>query len=548
MKFEITKNGEVVLSKELTEGSYKIGRAGDCDIVLESSKVSKHHALLVIRGERAAIVDTDSSNGVFVNGILVKKQLLKSSDTIGIGEFQIRKPQLKKLKKELEVFSTSGGLALDKKAEEQLFKQSQEIEVPDLPSVPAAEISAGEKLISFVDTKLLIPFYEIVRVTDYRYLAAVILVLSIGAASIFSVTPVLAWGNEIVKKEALKRGHTIIKQLVRENYRILSKSKDFSMLTTAAAESEKDMLEVYLVDTKTKSVLAPSKYLSKSLNDPYVLIALEDLAESNSGEITKNRGDGTFVLAQSIPYYSTVESISEEEGEDTESNVPLVVVVGYFKIPKTVVGVYEPLAVSGLISLLLALLAFFFIYKMISHPISRLNEQLDAVLKGDDVQLSCVAKFKELETLTTVINFAVSRMKSASGGLASSPSGIPGGFDFESEEKSYLKTVDEFCLGSTDAILVIDRDKKIKVVSPVLADLLSLRPQYAIGQNIGDACRDGSFSGTAIELAEKVISSLGENQTATLEINGISRNLSAIGHRLSNGDIEFIVITVKMNG
>jgi hypothetical protein len=376
---------------------------------------------------------------------------------------------------------------------------------------------------------------------------AVILVLSIGAASFFSVTPIFSWGNEVVKKEAIKRGHTIIRQLVRENYRILSKSKDLSVLTTAAAESEKDMLEVYLVDTKTKSVLAPSKYLSKSLNDPYVLIALEDLSESKSGEVTKDRGNGTLVLAQNIPYYSTVDSIGDSEGEE-ENSIPLVVVVGYFKIPKTVVGIYEPLAVAGLISLLSALAAFFFIFKMVSHPIGQLSEQLDSALKGDDVQLNCAAKFQELETLTTVINFSVSRMKSAGGGLATSPSGIPGGFDLDSEEKVYLKAVEEFCFGSTDAILVLDRDKKIKFVGPVLADLLSLRPQYAVGQNIGDACRDGSFAGTAIELSGKVISTLGENQSATLEINGTSRNLSAVGHRLSDGEIAFIVITVKMNG
>ena len=85
-------------------------------------------------------------------------------------------------------------------------------------------------------------------------------------------------------------------------------------------------------------------------------------------------------------------------------------------------------------------------------------------------------------------------------------------------------------------------------MGPVLSDLLSLRPQYAIGQNISDACRDGSFAGTAIELAEKVVSSLGENQTAQLEINGISRGMTAVGHRFSNGELAFTLITVKMNG
>ena len=301
MKFEILQNGKVELTKELGEGSYKIGRASDCDIVLESNQVSKHHALLVVRGERAAILDTGSSNGTFVNGILIKKQLLKESDIIEIGGYKIQNALHVKPKKNIEVYPSEGALALDREPVIQSLDSPESEPMGAQEMAPAAQLSAAEKWVGFVDNKLLLPFYEIVRVTDYRFLLAVILVVSIGVAAFFSVTPLLSWGNEITKQESIKRGHTIIKQVVRENYRILNKSKDSTLLTVAAAESEKDMLDIYVVDTRTKSVLAPTKYLSKSLNDPYVLIALEDLIDKRNSEVTKERRDGTFVLAQSIP-------------------------------------------------------------------------------------------------------------------------------------------------------------------------------------------------------------------------------------------------------
>ena len=546
MKFEFKKGAETVFSKELNEGTYKIGRASDCEIVLDSTRVSKHHAMLVIRGNRAAILDTESSNGTFVNGILVKKQLLKSSDVIEIGEFKIRDSSYVKTKRNLEVFAQTGNIALESQVEEAI-PDSEPLVDPISPVDSIETGNLGDKLLRFVDTKLLIPFYELVRITDYRFLTAVILVLSIGIASFFSITPILSWSNDVIKAESLKRGHTILKQLVRENYRVLNKSKDNSMLTTAAAEAEKDMIDVYVVDTKTKSVLAPVKYLSKSLNDPYVLIALEDVIEKKETEVTKDRGDGTYVLVQTIPFVPGNEQVSDPTVEAEDPETPSNVIIGYYKVPKSIIGVYEPLAVSGLISLLLALVAFFFIFKMISYPITQISEQLDSALKGEDIQVTCLAKMPELESLATVINFTVSKMKSSGGGLAQAPSGIAGGLDAETEETSFLKLVEEFCVGSTDGILVLDRDKKIKFVGPVLADLLSLRPQYAVGQNIGDACRDGSFAGTAIEITEKVISTLGENQTAQLEINGVQRNLTAVGHRYSNGDLGFIIITVKMN-
>lgn len=548
MKFEVTHNGKVVISKELPEGSFKIGRAPDCDLVLESNKVSKHHALIVIKGNRAAILDTGSSNGTFVNGILVKKQLLKLSDVIEIGDYQLQTPSPERPKKTLEVFSSIGSAAINLDMESGLDSQP-EVNVADGPQVAnAVKQNPGVALIGFVDQKLLIPFYEIVKITDYRFLIAVILASAISIASFFSVTPILSWGNDITKQESLKRGHIILKQVVRENYRILSKANDTSILTVAAAEADKDMLDAYIIDTKTKSVLAPTKYLSKSINDPHVLLAIEDLVEKGINESTHDRGDGTFVLAQSIPYYGNNETNQNTDIESIEIKVPTTLVIGYFKIPKNIVGVYEPLAISGLISLLLALGSYFFLFKMISHPVGLLSEQLDAALKGEDVQLTCAAKFPELETLTTVMNFSLSRLKTAGGGMAEAPSGVAGGADIEAEENQYLKSAEEFCVGSTDGILILDREKRVKLIGPVLADLLSLRPQYAIGQNIGDACRDGSFAGTVIEMCERVVSSLGENQTATLEVNGISRGLVAVGHRLSDGEINYIVITVKMNG
>lgn len=545
MKFEIVHNGKVVISKDLAEGSYKIGRAPDCDLVLDSNKVSKHHALLVIKGSRAAIVDTGSSNGVFVNGFLIKKQLLKSSDVVDVGDFTLKNVTHRQSKRNLEVNRTQGNVALEADPiDEPLVDVQAEAFVEPEPT----SMTRSANFLSLIDQKLLFPFYEIIKVTDYRFILAIILVSSLTMATFFSVTPILNWGNEITKKESLKRGQAILKQVVRENYRVLSKSNDTTLLSVAAADSDKDMLDVYIMDTRTKSVLAPTKYLSKSINDPYVLLALEDILEKEMEETLKDRGDGTFVIAESIPYFGSSESLAFAETESSQAKIPTAIVIGYFKLPKNLVGIYEPLVVSGMISLLLALGAFFFLFKMISYPVGLIGEQLDSALKGDDVEIVCRAKFPELETLTTVINFAVSRLKSAGGGNAQVPSGVPGGFDTQTEEQSYLKSIEEFCVASTDAILLLDRDKKIKYISPVLGDLFSLRPQYALGQNIGDACRDGSFAGTVIDMAERVVSSLGESQTASLDVNGVARTLSAVGHRYSNGEIGFIIITVKMNG
>ena len=102
--------------------------------------------------------------------------------------------------------------------------------------------------------------------------------------------------------------------------------------------------------------------------------------------------------------------------------------------------------------------------------------------------------------------------------------------------------------GITDALLLLDREKKVRYVGRAMEDLIAMRLQYAEGQNISDACRDPSFAGTVIEMSDRVLQSLGDNQQSTLDINGLSRDLIALALKNSQQEIRFILIVVKLGG
>ena len=68
----------------------RIGRAPGCELQIDSSSVSRHHAL-VLMGQRDVIIeDLNSTNGVLVNGRKVSRQLLTDGDMLTIGEAQFR--------------------------------------------------------------------------------------------------------------------------------------------------------------------------------------------------------------------------------------------------------------------------------------------------------------------------------------------------------------------------------------------------------------------------------------------------------------------------
>ncbi len=60
--------GGVRETRELTDGTYVIGRGEVCRIRFDSPEVSERHAILTVRDNRATLEDLHSANGTFVNG------------------------------------------------------------------------------------------------------------------------------------------------------------------------------------------------------------------------------------------------------------------------------------------------------------------------------------------------------------------------------------------------------------------------------------------------------------------------------------------------
>ena len=73
---------EISIPKE----EFLIGRGADCDLRLNDEDISRHHCMILVRGQEATLSDLGSSNGTFVNGKRVLSQVaLASTDEIRVG-------------------------------------------------------------------------------------------------------------------------------------------------------------------------------------------------------------------------------------------------------------------------------------------------------------------------------------------------------------------------------------------------------------------------------------------------------------------------------
>lgn len=74
----------------LVDGEHIVGRDAGSSIRLDSPKVSRQHARLIVRGVSATVVDLDSKNGSFVRGIRVTSpKALEPGDDLRIGPFAL---------------------------------------------------------------------------------------------------------------------------------------------------------------------------------------------------------------------------------------------------------------------------------------------------------------------------------------------------------------------------------------------------------------------------------------------------------------------------
>lgn len=111
--------------RKLDSDRIDIGRADDNDIVLKSSGVSKHHAVIEKDGQSFALIDNDSANGVFVNGKRVRRHTLKYWDEIQIFNHVLKFMAAAKLPGEEEG-------SLDRPAERAQQEATMEVDIASL--------------------------------------------------------------------------------------------------------------------------------------------------------------------------------------------------------------------------------------------------------------------------------------------------------------------------------------------------------------------------------------------------------------------------------
>jgi pSer/pThr/pTyr-binding forkhead associated (FHA) protein len=77
-------------SCELKVGKTTIGRVEDNAFQIPEPSVSSHHCEISLLGTVVSVKDLDSTNGTFIDGNPVKEAVLKSGQTLRLGQVELR--------------------------------------------------------------------------------------------------------------------------------------------------------------------------------------------------------------------------------------------------------------------------------------------------------------------------------------------------------------------------------------------------------------------------------------------------------------------------
>jgi len=111
-KKEVTTTGFVQVDSKhaVRQRPFILGRDSGADVHLNEPTVSRQHAMLSPAGSEWKLIDLNSANGTFVNGVRVRNTaLLKPNDVINIGPFQLTYDG----QGIINVFANQRGLRLD---------------------------------------------------------------------------------------------------------------------------------------------------------------------------------------------------------------------------------------------------------------------------------------------------------------------------------------------------------------------------------------------------------------------------------------------------
>jgi hypothetical protein len=426
-------------------GTQRIGRGPTCEIKINSVSVSKEHASVLVTNDKVIVTDAGSRNGTFVNGVRVQNHRLAQGDKIALHDvlFDLIRIPDELGKDGRPILPQTGGVyaapppAWAGNAAVQVHQDAMQSsrqnyarqrqapyshhqgfemdpsaggphDEPRGPQMSAHSLAAVfQNFQIYIDNVAMPGVYKLVQSMPFRFAIGGLVLIYAIVVTAFSTVPIVNTTRENIKMESMRRARTIAMNMAALNRQAVIEDNEIRMIVRQA-ELEEGVTTAVLLRARDGTVLAPANKRGEFVNKPFV-----NKARREEKEVAEFIDDSTLGVSIPISVYSS---------EGGNQNVIAYAIILYDMGALAINGAQTfSLFIQTLaISLLLGLLLYFFLYKIIEHPIDVLNISIDDALRDgrDDVRTDY--QMPVLERLIANINSSLSRIDRSQGAQSSS--------------------------------------------------------------------------------------------------------------------------------
>jgi hypothetical protein len=516
---------------------HTLGRAQSCTVKIDSNSVSKEHAAVIATDDKLILTDLSSRNGTFVNGVRIQNQSLGVGDKIGLHEMVLDvlkvADNVRFSNSPAQVSSApawAGNAAL--RLQQQQAPMSESYAPPlaggglpnQQPTMQAQARSSSQArpitlnelfglIRGYIDSVAMPGVYSVVQALPFRWALAAMVAVYVVTVTAMSIVPVITTTKRNIQAESIRRAKTIAHNMRDSNKRYLIDHNEAAM-DVRSAELEEGVTAAYIINAKDGTIMAPANQRGEYANKPFV-----NQARREEREMAEFIEDSSLLgVATPISFYSA----------DTGNQSVAAYAIVLYDTGALAMSSEQTLSLfiqTLTIMVLAGLVFFYFLYKVVEHPLEETNILLnDALREGrDDVKTSY--NFASLEGLISNINSALSRIGAQSN--SSSPVAVAVNRDTEAANIVRMLSTPALTVSAIDDRVLatnLSFDKLVGGGISLVGRPLNDIPDLALQQNLIDllprmrsqfaeiALSEIPFSGEIFEVCGQAV--LGGNEPA----------------------------------
>ncbi len=383
----------------LKDGVSVLGRSPECDIIIANTNVSKKHASIERKGELIILKDLKSTNGCYINGVKIQESKVYVGDKLSFHDTVAE--VIEEKKGALALFQKQNELASNSDVTQDLALHIDDSDLIQPYDAPVDQFR--KKTNHYFENTVLPGIYKLTEYMDFQWVVGLFFILVVVLSTSLSVIPLLKILRSSIEESSLRNVQNIVKEIVSQNKDPLFKQL-FSAIDLDSTYQKQGVVQAYITDIRGE-IVAPARYAGKTPN----------INAFHKGR--KLADDRTFIEFISSKNILAVEAFKYYDPKKSIESTRYYAMVLYdvdtrmMDFNRTLSLFVQTLSLS----LIVALILYFFVSRLISYPLRVLNRQVDLFLRTGNAQLETKLKFPILQKLYSNLNSALNRQNTTNG-------------------------------------------------------------------------------------------------------------------------------------